>query len=308
MKHVILLAYILIFSTGFAALAGLVFLSLRLSNAIIKRLILVQSLFIANLAWVAIYYYLVQVLDLIGSNNRIDTFFFIVASLLNIILYIGILLVLDTLKPNHQTKKLYNFTRIGCYACIFLLTLQLLQPYMKWLFIVQTTSYRVLLYLLIAVTMALFGTLLLHSPKEKEHRSYITLLKGLGFCCLAFVPLGALEFLLAVVLNVSYQPLSLEYLLYLGINCSIIIATFQALAKEPKSGSAFGELSEQALARFALTGREQEMARLIAQSLTNKEIAYKLGISEATVRTHIYNLFQKVGASNRIELLNILNQ
>ena len=49
------------------------------------------------------------------------------------------------------------------------------------------------------------------------------------------------------------------------------------------------------------------MATLIAQGLTNKEIAFKLGISEATVRTHIYNLFQKVGAQSRIELLNLLH-
>ncbi len=35
------------------------------------------------------------------------------------------------------------------------------------------------------------------------------------------------------------------------------------------------------------------MTALITQGLSNKEIAGHLGISEATVHTHIYNLFQK---------------
>jgi DNA-binding CsgD family transcriptional regulator len=40
--------------------------------------------------------------------------------------------------------------------------------------------------------------------------------------------------------------------------------------------------------------------------MTNKEIAQKLCISPATVRTHLYNLFQKIDVTNRIELLNSL--
>ncbi len=307
MKHFILLLYILIFSTGFASLAGLLVLSLRLANKFPRRLIIVQALFIANLALVAVYFYMVQVLSLIGKP-QVDTLFSFVAMLLNIALYLGIIRSLNALKINNKGEKLHFYTRLGCYLCIALLSFQLLILLLGRLGIVQNIFYQTAIYLSVAATMALFGTVLLTSYSESDSKSYKTLLKGLGICCVGFVPLGLLEYLFATVLNFSYHPLSLEYLLYLGINCTIIIASIQALAKEPKSGSAFGELSDQALARFSLTNREQEMARLIAQSLTNKEIAAKLGISEATVRTHIYNLFQKVGASNRIELLNLLSQ
>jgi DNA-binding NarL/FixJ family response regulator len=48
------------------------------------------------------------------------------------------------------------------------------------------------------------------------------------------------------------------------------------------------------------------MAVMIARGLANKEIAAELNISPATVRTHIYNLYQKVGARSRVELLNKL--
>ena len=50
-----------------------------------------------------------------------------------------------------------------------------------------------------------------------------------------------------------------------------------------------------------LTNREVEVLRLIAAGLTNKEIGEKLFISTKTVNTHVRNILEKVGASNRAE-------
>jgi DNA-binding NarL/FixJ family response regulator len=50
-----------------------------------------------------------------------------------------------------------------------------------------------------------------------------------------------------------------------------------------------------------LTARETEVLRLIARGLSNPEIAGKLFISEATVKTHINNTFAKIGARHRAE-------
>jgi DNA-binding NarL/FixJ family response regulator len=50
-----------------------------------------------------------------------------------------------------------------------------------------------------------------------------------------------------------------------------------------------------------LTAREIEVLRLIAQGLSNPEIAGHLFISEATVKTHINNTFAKIGARHRAE-------
>jgi NarL family two-component system response regulator LiaR len=50
-----------------------------------------------------------------------------------------------------------------------------------------------------------------------------------------------------------------------------------------------------------LTPREQEVLKLIAQGKTNQEIAEELSISLPTVRTHISNIFNKLGLSSRAE-------
>ncbi|MCX4407440.1 response regulator [Streptomyces sp. NPDC059837] len=50
-----------------------------------------------------------------------------------------------------------------------------------------------------------------------------------------------------------------------------------------------------------LTTRETEVLLLIAEGLTNQEIARKLHVSTATVKTHINNLFAKTGLKDRAQ-------
>lgn len=66
-------------------------------------------------------------------------------------------------------------------------------------------------------------------------------------------------------------------------------------------------LSEGKLEAFAtshgLSRRELEVLRLLADGKSNKEIAGQLCISLATVKDHIYNMFQKTGGKNRTDMV-----
>lgn len=50
-----------------------------------------------------------------------------------------------------------------------------------------------------------------------------------------------------------------------------------------------------------LTRREIEVLKLLAEGLFNKEIAYKLSISEKTVKNHVSSIFKKIGVSDRTQ-------
>ena len=57
-----------------------------------------------------------------------------------------------------------------------------------------------------------------------------------------------------------------------------------------------------------LSGRELEIARLVADRLSNKGIAKALGISPRTVSTHLSNIYEKTGVASRGELTDVIRE
>ena len=57
--------------------------------------------------------------------------------------------------------------------------------------------------------------------------------------------------------------------------------------------------------RLGLTRREQQLIPLIAEGLTNKEIANRFCLSEQTVKNHLYRMKQKIGADDRLGIVHV---
>jgi DNA-binding NarL/FixJ family response regulator len=55
----------------------------------------------------------------------------------------------------------------------------------------------------------------------------------------------------------------------------------------------------------ALTAREMEIVEFVKQGLSNKIIAYKIKLSENTVRNHLRNIMGKLGLKNRVQLATL---
>jgi len=63
------------------------------------------------------------------------------------------------------------------------------------------------------------------------------------------------------------------------------------------------QASESFLSTYNITGREREIIQMVIQGKSNADIAGALFISLATVKTHLHNIYQKVGVDSRYDLL-----
>jgi DNA-binding NarL/FixJ family response regulator len=62
-------------------------------------------------------------------------------------------------------------------------------------------------------------------------------------------------------------------------------------------------LPAQAIDGADLSKREAEVARLVAEGLTNRQIAEELRLSKHTVKNYLFRVFEKLGISSRVELV-----
>jgi DNA-binding CsgD family transcriptional regulator len=80
--------------------------------------------------------------------------------------------------------------------------------------------------------------------------------------------------------------------------CSSVL--LEALRSTPScEGIGAGEIDQ-------LSPRELQVAERAAQGESNKQIADRLGLSEHTVKNYLFHVFEKLGVSNRFELLFLL--
>jgi DNA-binding NarL/FixJ family response regulator len=79
-----------------------------------------------------------------------------------------------------------------------------------------------------------------------------------------------------------------------GTAAGLVVIEPQAI-EQLRTGSRPAEASE------PLTARESEVLNMMAEGLANKVIAYRLGISEHTVKFHVNSVMSKLNASSRTE-------
>ncbi|TAL29612.1 MAG: hypothetical protein EPN93_21220 [Spirochaetes bacterium] len=76
---------------------------------------------------------------------------------------------------------------------------------------------------------------------------------------------------------------------------------FMFIARENRG---LGDIQE----RFQLTNRELEIALLLNDGLSAREISAECDIALPTAKTHIHNIYRKTGLRNRVEISNLLNK
>lgn len=78
-----------------------------------------------------------------------------------------------------------------------------------------------------------------------------------------------------------------------------------AMATDDRAAAKHAGLNTTLLSEHTISPREAEIILQVVGGRSNKEIAQQLHISPATVKDHLYNVFQKTGVKNRVQLANL---
>lgn len=150
---------------------------------------------------------------------------------------------------------------------------------------------------------AAHGITTLFYLKKARSREEESLLKGIS---MTFIPMLVL-FPLDMIFFREYS-FKLSYLCFsvFTINTYFFISRFYFRSYEPAPEQI--HFRKSVFKKFALSEREIEITDLVIRGITNNDIAEKLFISINTVKSHIKNIYKKLSVSNRIQLIQMLQQ
>jgi DNA-binding CsgD family transcriptional regulator len=166
------------------------------------------------------------------------------------------------------------------------------------------------LYFMIII-FSLFLTFILYSLqiavnlKRIENPDLKRALKILALIILIFIPVQAL----IINLNRQWQIIMLaRNLFYFLVNITSLVFAAKYFFIQTPSIMDRIEISDGFIKKYRITDREKEIIELLLTGLSIKEISGKLDRSFKTVNNHIYNIYQKTGAGNKLELLNLIKE
>ena len=289
-------------------LSALIVLRYRIKSRVTGPLLLFQALFLTALGMSLGYYYLQGLSDF---RSVLPTVLFWIIMLLNALLYAVIVVLLYRLM--NLSEKSDRFSRILYIGAMISASLSVIKVGSNIFILAFSASdsffaaWSLFGYILNTVSMLLFGIAALRSvPVPGESKIIGSLLRGFGICTLVFAPIGLTEYLFEALKLPGGVQLSLDHFYYLAWNIISMSAAVRLFRPASDTTAYEDSVPDERVRALGLTEREREAALLISKGFSNKEIAAELGISPATVRTHIYNLYKKADARSRVELVNNL--
>lgn len=303
-QSLLFIFYLLSFLIGSSALFLSLFLYIENKSGFIKYFVLLLLVeFFNNFSNLLLLFYKINNIVYINSIAAISSFFeFII---------LGALLSVLTKTPFSNLKKsIIAIILFGASASIVAENLIKDNPLLFFIRNINFLFYVIVSYYIYIAVKGFF----------KEKNSDLRLVLSIIIAAFAFaVPLAIIREISFT--NIPYLNHLEDSVTYFIINIGGFILFFRKISlkleirKEtennestknnvtiPAVDTAFtGEKSP--IGQFGLTSRELEIALLIMDGLTNQDIADKLYISIKTVKTHIYNIYQKLDIKNRTELI-----
>ncbi|KGE70926.1 helix-turn-helix transcriptional regulator [Spirochaeta lutea] len=297
MSHILFFLYILLLAGGTAGVASLAILHYRLRHRLSGLFLFVNTCLVGALFLSLVSYYLKSLIvypaDLRGLFGGISY-------LLGILVYGGTAVALLPL-PGTQRAGLIGFTGL------VILAMGIQFGFLVTESVRAMEVMRLPLMGVISGYLAYLGWTMIRVRVVPASETLDWLVTALGWVTLVFALGSAGYYLAARFLPVlAGLEISLDYIVALAWS-GVSVAAFLRYLRLPQAVWAEEEISPAFIKQYGITARELDVIRQVSRGLSNKQIAQELGVSFTTIRTHLYNIFQKTGVQSRVELLRCIS-
>jgi DNA-binding CsgD family transcriptional regulator len=311
MERFLLIFYTLFFATGFAGGAALLLLEMRVRSRLLRPLLLFQALFLVATGLIVLYFAFMEGGG--GLTPTADAAFLLVITTLSAAVWVVVIVLIRRIVPKGTRRRGYPAAAelfAGLAAAKTMANVVLMAFASTGTPLIRSSTaneaWDLAGMILYGLAMASFGIMARGALPRTEPAALRPLVRAYGLIAIVFAPIGVIEHLVELAQLPWLGYISLDHVFYLAWNIVSMSAAIRVFRPTETGVPALETVPVERVRALGLSARESEMATMIARGLANKEIANELSISPATVRTHIYNLYQKVGARSRVELLNKL--
>jgi len=307
MKHFIFLFHIFSFLAGFTGIILSVFAYVKYRTKLIKHYILfMTALTTLVIEQTFIAYEIINLVDSLWLSVLLRMLEYVAGG---IILYF-LPLIMHELTEKEWTNRKKSVFRALAYAEVCLLFLYYLISYQR----VITLLASGLLFLVIFYSLCF----LLISFREIKSEYTKRVLRVFMIITILLLPYMYLDTRVEQIpiLNklFPYGLLSVPvfYLIWNLLSIYFGLKYFKFYIDVPKSlqneKGIIEEKRKRFFERFNITKREKEIILLLNEGYSYNELAKELVISITTVKTHVHNIYKKVGAKNKFELIHLMSQ
>lgn len=236
----------------------------------------------------------VQALSLYGV---IVVIFSIIAFTRGVSLYLVNLLTLEH-RNRTLADLLINSGSIMFIAASFYFTFLLSAP--DWKSALETVINNLYVYSsLILVLPTIVATVYLSKKEGASNYALLSQIMIAFYPLLLFVPLDLLVFR-----SFPFKLINFSYLVFSILVYQFLVKHYIYKYEIDKKGS--NPDLEILIKKYDVSKREKEIIELLLEGRSNREIAEHLFISDNTVKTHVKNIYRKLGVKNRVQLIYLL--
>jgi len=302
MEDIQIAYYLLVILIGFAALAIAVFWAIKTRESDLRNFSIVYALFTLVLVLLVLMQYLFLNVETYSARS-----WYFLSGILMLVEFAVIVAAIHFLLGVYQIR----FRRVISFAFLLVMLVcgvLIFSPIGAVLDVAARTIHLGIGYQITAVGYFVSFTCMLALGYGPLRRILGTDKRDFIIGLLAFATFGYIETLLNLSKSLRTTTVALsgdDRFLFSSIPYALygIFLINYFLHYYHPTLLALDKLSETFLSKYGITDREREIILKVIQGKSNADIAGELFISLATVKTHLHNIYTKIGVESRYDLL-----